>query len=248
MAMTRASVAVTGALVVSAAGAALWTAGTWQQHGVTARRQLLTLEYGAPLGSYDEIERETAYAARIPWVSSLREATRVQRAEATYWQGEYGALVSGQKTATEHERAEILLVAANAAFRQLTLDGSDKAAPERLTAVVGQYAEVLKRDPTLLDAAFNYELAVRTRDGLARSRAKVGATKDTSDAGRGAKHAGEGDDAQASAPPAQTIHGRTGKPPLNPDMNEFKIIVPQRPEERQQRPEAGAGGAKVRKG
>jgi hypothetical protein len=31
-------------------------------------------------------------------------------------------------------------------------------------------------------------------------------------------------------------------------MNEFKVVVPQRPDERQQKPEAGSGGTKVRKG
>ena len=50
------------------------------------------------------------------------------------------------------------------------------------------------------------------------------------------------------SPPVQTLHGAEGASPASTDMGDFKVIIPQNPQERQQRPESGAGGAKVRKG
>jgi hypothetical protein len=52
-------------------------------------------------------------------------------------------------------------------------------------------------------------------------------------------------DANAARP---TIHGRPGGPPKNADMNQFKIVVPKRSDERDNNPEGGQGQEKVRKG
>lgn len=88
---------------------------------------------------------------------------------------------------------------------------------------------MLKRAPHDFDAAYNYEFVARTRDTLARPRG-----------GRREK--------TTRATPDQTIHGRPGAPPESTRPDDFKIIVPQNQEERMQVPEAGVGGAKVRKG
>ena len=48
--------------------------------------------------------------------------------------------------------------------------------------------------------------------------------------------------------PPHTLHGRPGEVPPGADMNEFKVIVPQRSDERREQPEAGKGGTKARKG
>ena len=49
-------------------------------------------------------------------------------------------------------------------------------------------------------------------------------------------------------PSGPTLHGFPGAPPKGTDMSQFKIVIPKRGEERKDNPEAGKGGAKVRKG
>jgi hypothetical protein len=80
------------------------------------------------------------------------------------------------------------------------------------------------------DAAYNLEFVARAREELAKRRG---------DRSRGRA---------PSAAPERTIHGDAGAEPPGTDMGEFKIIVPQSEQERQQRPESGAGGSKRRRG
>jgi hypothetical protein len=44
------------------------------------------------------------------------------------------------------------------------------------------------------------------------------------------------------------LHGRAGAPPQNISMAGFKVIIPQRSDERTESEEAGKGGVKRRKG
>lgn len=235
--MKRPFVYLASAVLVSLAGAALSRAGTIEARMVTARRQLLTLQYQAPASEYAEVERATSYAAALPWAASLRGAIRAQRAESHYWQGAYEALRLGRDAggAIVEQDPTILLLAANAAYRQVKLDGTDRNAAERLTEIVRQYGEILKRDASLVDAAYNYEFAARTRDALVRARGARPGTRGTPSM-------------STAAATGHTMHGDSGLAPVNPSMNEFKVVVPQRPDERQQKPEAGSGGTKVRKG
>jgi hypothetical protein len=143
----------------------------------------------------------------------------------------------------------ILLLNANAAFRA-SQGASDRLdAVRRLDNVVKSYSEVLKApacgagdracDGRAMDAAFNYEYAIRTRDMLAKSRAP--AAKNAAKAA-----AATADDSDLPAGP--TLHGRPGAPPAAVDMNQFKIVIPKRGEERKDAPDAGKGGQKIRKG
>jgi len=52
-------------------------------------------------------------------------------------------------------------------------------------------------------------------------------------------------DATASG---NTIHGGVGEVPVDADAKKFKMIVPMRPDERQEAEKAGKGGTRVRKG
>jgi hypothetical protein len=90
-----------------------------------------------------------------------------------------------------------------------------------------------------MDAAFNYEYAIRTRDMLAKSRAPA--------AKSAAKAAAVPAD-ESDLPIGPTLHGRPGAPPAAVDMNQFKIVIPKRGEERKDAPDAGKGGQKIRKG
>ena len=44
------------------------------------------------------------------------------------------------------------------------------------------------------------------------------------------------------------MHGKPGGPPAAASMAQFKIVIPKRGEERKDDPQAGKGGAKIRKG
>ena len=93
-----------------------------------------------------------------------------------------------------------------------------------------------------MDAAYNYEYAIRVRDVM--NKTKPGAAAKAAAA------------THAAAPPAQagdlpsgpTLHGRPGGPPPASDMSQFKIVIPKRGDERKENPEAGKGGTKVRRG
>ncbi|MBL8143682.1 MAG: hypothetical protein JNM38_21390 [Acidobacteria bacterium] len=120
------------------------------------------------------------------------------------------------------------LVAANAAYRSVMRDGGDAATlVSRLDGVVKQYADVLRADPGSADAAFNYEFVVRYRAAIAARRQAM---------------------PPAAADEGLTMHGRAGAPPKGTDTRSFKMIVPMRPDERQQAEEAGRSGKRARKG
>jgi hypothetical protein len=176
---------------------------------------------------------------------------RGARASAGYWRTDYAAIApqhDANGVITETDPA-ILLLNANAAFRasQATNDRLD--AVRRLDNVVKSYSEVLKApacgagdracDGRAMDAAFNYEYAIRTRDMLAKSRAP--AAKNAAKAAAAATEEGD-------LPVGPTLHGRPGAPPAAVDMNQFKIVIPKRGEERKDAPDAGKGGQKIRKG
>jgi hypothetical protein len=209
-------------------GAALWTLGRLEQRLAESRRQLLTLQYEAPLEEYDRLEPSAAWAGRLPATASLLGDLHDQRATSHYWHRDYAAATLARDEAgglTERD-PYLLLVGANAAFRQIRLEGGDKATVQRLNAILEQYAEAMKQGAGF-DAAYNYEFVVRARDAITKPR---------------------GDKSAAKPAVAQTIHGRPGAPPGPSQTKDFKIIVPQRSDERNQQPEAGSGAKKERRG
>jgi hypothetical protein len=118
-------------------------------------------------------------------------------------------------------------LAANAAYRANEFDPTNRQASiQRLQAIVTYYADLVKSNPELFDAAYNYEFTARLRSSLERS-------------GR---------------PPAPddknqpTIHGHPGAPAKGAAPNKLNIIVPKSGDERNSSPEAGQGGQKPRKG
>ena len=208
------------------AGGLLWTRGKSEQRVVDAKRALLALNYDAARTALESTERSARAAQLLPGATELQRIMEEQRAQASYWTRDYGAAAT-DGTLDGASRVTRLL-AVNAAFRRVKLDGSDRGATERLQEVAAQYVELLRADPDLVEAAYNYEFVTRTRERLARPRGARGARIDL--------------------PPIQTLHGAEGGSPAPTDMGDFKVIIPQNPQERQQRPESGAGGAKVRKG
>ena len=222
------------ALLFAAAGGAAWKLGQAERELAAAHEQLSTMRYGVAADRASGLEPTLRYAAPVPVVGSgMLTDARDDRATAEYWLGRYDALTadhdaSGAAIARDPHQ---LFLASNAAFRATQAETVDRAtALPHLEAVIKGYADVLKTNPGDADAAYNYEFAVRTRDALARMRGSTGFSK------------------LSIAETTPTIHGRPGAPPKGVSLSNFKVMVPQRSDERKNNLEAGKGGAKVRKG
>jgi hypothetical protein len=228
------------AVLLALTGALFWTEGKAETRLAEAHRRLATLQYADAALAGDQIRGQTGLA-RVPVLGSDAGAdARRVRTTATYWDAEYSALAPPRDAAgtiTESDPA-VLLVEADAAFRTGQGDSDRSSLLRKLDAVVKSYAEVLKADPRSPEAAYNYEYTVRLRDNLQRARpaAKQAAAKSVANGDAG------------DLPSGPTLHGHPGGPPAKTDMSQFKIVIPKRGEERKDDPQAGKGGAKVRKG
>jgi hypothetical protein len=224
------------AAILMIVGFVIWTTGRIEQRATDARKQLLMLMYDGPVAEYDALEQDLRYLRLMPPLGTIHSGIREQRATSRYWSGSYGELAPKTDAAggvTERDPG-LLLVAANAAYREAGAGQNDPGAVQRLEAVLDQYTDVLRRGPWQFDAAYNYEFLARRRDALIRAQSQ--------------KPSQRGRQAVVQATPPHTIHGRPGEVPPGADMNEFKVIVPQRSDERREQPEAGKGGVKARKG
>lgn len=222
------------AVLLLVVGFTLWTTGRFERRVVNASKELVMLRYDAPQPEYDAIERSLGFLRRAPWLAVMHTAVREQRATSRYWLHQYSSLAletdAGGKITEQN--AEIVFLAANAAYRRTAHDGSPAQVVPNLERLLEQYAWVLERNPDHFDAAYNYEFVSRVRDGLTRAPG-----------GKPAPAMGT-----ALQPTLQTIHGPQGRLPAGVEFNDFKIIVPQRSDERKEQPEAGKGGPSARKG
>jgi hypothetical protein len=191
----------------------------------------------------------------VPMVGRAAETdVRDTRAAAGYWRTDYDAIAprrDANGVITETDPA-ILFLSANAGFRasQGATDRGDLV--RRLDNVVKTYGEVLKAEAggcgtaadacetRAMDAAYNYEYAIRAREAMVRGRGPVAGKKE-------ARAAIKVDD-EGDLPAGPTLHGHPGGPPPATEMNQFKIVIPKRGEERKDAPDAGKGGQKIRKG
>ena len=241
------------AIVFVAAGGALWLAGHTETQLADVHKQLATLHYADAQSQGTAVEEALGLERRVPVLGKAADTdARDARAAAGYWRTDYAA-IAPQKDAnglvTETDPA-ILLLSANAAFRTSMAVPDRLDTVRRLDTVVKSYAEVMKAqgsacgtsqpacDARAMDAAFNYEFAIRTRDAMAKAKNAPVKTA--------AKAAPKADDTDLPAGP--TLHGKPGAPPAAVDMNQFKIVIPKRGEERKDAPDAGKGGQKIRKG
>jgi hypothetical protein len=245
------------AVLFALAGGAFWIAGQTDRRLAGVHAQLATLQYATAVTEGDDVEQSLTLERRVPIVGAAAAAdVRDTRAAAGYWQADYAAIAprhDANGVVTETDPA-ILFLTANAAFRasQASTDRND--AIRRLDTVVKSYAEVLKTqgggcgtagqpcEARAMDAAYNYEYAVRARETTARP--KPGTSAKNAAARAALKMPDEGSDLPSGA----TLHGKPGGPPPATDMNQFKIVIPKRGEERKDAPDAGKGGTKVRKG
>jgi hypothetical protein len=241
------------AIALTLAGGALWMAGRTETRLADVHKQMATLQYADAQSSGSAVEETLGLERRVPVLGKAAENdARDIRATAGYWRNDYAAIApkhdaNGVITETD---PGILLLTANAAFRASQAAGDRLDTVRRLDGVVKGYAEVLKAQSAAcagdaacearsVDAAFNYEYAIRTRDMLAKARGPASAKS-------AAKMAAKTD--ESDLPSGPTLHGRPGGPPPAVDMNQFKIVIPKRGEERKDAPDAGKGGQKIRKG
>jgi hypothetical protein len=239
------------AIVLVFAGGALWLAGRTETQLADVHKQLAMLHYADAQSEGSEVEQALGLERRVPMLGKAAETdARGARASAGYWRTDYAAIApqhDANGVITETDPA-ILLLNANAAFRASQAAGDRLDTVRRLDTVVKNYAEVLKApacgasdracDGRAVDAAFNYEYAIRTRDMLAKQRGPAAKAP--------AKMARAAD--ETDLPSGPTVHGKPGAPPAAVDMNQFKIVIPKRGEERKDAPDAGKGGQKIRKG
>jgi len=222
------------AIVLAIAGAVSWTLGRSTRDLANLRQEVATLQFAPASDRAGELDQRTWYFGLPDPRTPSRAETRRDLATSNYWLGRYdrlsrGGSQNGQASAADGQE---MLLASNAAYRATQMETVDRPAMlQHLEGVIKAYGEVLKADPDSVDAAYNYEFVVRTRNTLTRPPAP------------GAKLA-----AAEATPQPPSMHGRVGAPPKSVNMATFRVIIPKRSEERQENPEASKGGAKTRKG
>ncbi len=236
--MKTAGIYIFLALVLLAGGALLGKSGKLERRAVSARLELATLQYSAPAHEYHQIQDESRYLRQLPWISSMTTDVNGQKAISEYWESDYAALVlqrDASGTTTEQD-PELLLLSANASYRATKLIQGDPGVDRQLQSVESSYAEVLKRDPGNMEAAYNYEFVARVREILASIRSAKSGVK------------GQNLAEKMRMTPGRTVNGDQGAPPQGTDMTQFKVLVPKQGDERKDDPEAGKGTKRVRKG
>lgn len=208
-----------GRLIIAVA---LGAAAIW------ARAEAWTLRARA-----DRLERQATLRIDID------SADAAERARAAYWRGAYDSIAATPDDRERQQDPQVLLIAANAAFR--AAEDAPQPRPARvqqLDLVVQAYASALKAPVFMPDAAFNYEYVVRLRDALARAKgarpaqvAKVPPPTPSAD-----------------LPVGPTIHGRPGMPPPETKAEEFEILTPMEYGDREAQPEPTTGVKPLRKG
>jgi hypothetical protein len=243
--MTRAVACLVLGALLMVGGVSLGAAGYLERRAAKVREQMFTLQHDAVAGGHGRIDDWVSYARRVPWVGSLGVERAEQRASSQYWLRQYETLglPAGTDAASSGVHPHMLMMAAHAAYRRIMLDGSDADTVKRLDRVLELYIEVLKRDPRDFDAAYNYEFVARRRNAIAamlltQARAQ-GRNRSPQDARRRV---------QSEPRAGKTLHGERGAVPPGLEQEEYKVIVPQPTDEREEQREAGAGAPRMRKG
>src|SRR5947208_3998147 len=236
---------LTVALLLVAAGAGLWRVAAYERDAADAYAQMGMLRFARVVARSSEPDTRMAVIDSVPWLGEqVYGDRRWRRTLAQYWLGQYSEIAdsSEAEAPNAHPSPELLLLRANAAFRDLQRSTADRATKlKNAEAVIQRYAQVLK-STDLEDAAYNYEYVVRVRNALAkpspaREQAALLATL-SQKAGTAAKDLPEG----------RTIHGQPGEYPVGTGTSPFNTIIPMETEERDTEIEAGVTGRKQRKG
>jgi len=215
-------------IILAAAGEAVRRAAIIEERLADAQEELSTTARVVP-ATAAALDESIGPVTRVPIVGPrLVREVRHQQAESAYWQGDYTALVGSPTAAAAvpEDDSELLLLSANAAFRNaVRLNKTPQTLARSLDDVLKAYAAVLKADPESTDAAYDYEYVTRLRAALAAGRT-----------------------AAMPAERTNNMQGEEGEPPEGNKNSEFNVIVPLRPEERQEQMDPGAGAVIKRRG
>lgn len=225
---------VVGALLL--AGAAIAAAGAARESRRQAGQwqQLVTLHYDGAVDAGAPRPGRVAAALVVDPVAVARRQLTVD-----YWLGRYDEIVTTHGGATD---ADMLLVAANAAFRAARQDRAvGPEAARQLDGVLQAYAAVLKAAPRHADAAFNFEYVSRLRD-------RIGQMKPAPPAKERESPRGAGPIRTSDLPSGPTVHGLPGGPPPEIKAEEFQILTPRDLGDREADPEQAPGSRMRRKG
>ena len=224
--MKTTSVPLALAVTLAIVGYATWQASVIERRVAAATRDLVAFRYDGPPTTLGDLPVGRHVARLVPGTGrTLEEAGHVQ-STARYWSGQFAALEA---------EADDPFIAANAAYRALQRGGGPwRTAVGRLDGIITAYAEVMRQQPDNVDAAYNYELAVRVRDAIARAQVEIPPSPAAP--------------ASGDLPEGASVHGAVGAPPAGTDMKEYRMLVPMRPDERLDADEAGQGGANRKKG
>src|SRR5262245_20381122 len=237
------------AIILFAAAALSWREAALARRVADAHRRLATLHFDAEDGIAEEESPLNRLA--VPMLS-LDQEIREHRARSGYWRQRTengasaapaaplpGARGGNQGESTEAADPELMFVATNTAFRAATRQTTDRPRTvERLDTVIQAYGEVLRAAPANVDAAYNYEYAVRMRDIIARGK---------NTAVKGRKPMDDELGGSVDLPPGPTIHGRPGGPPPEIPGDQFRTIAPMPYEEREES-DPGRGPSPQRRG
>ena len=217
------------AAVLLLAGEAFRRAAAIENTLAATQEQLTMLPATVTSASYDAIEDDLAMAAQLPIVGEpLLAEVRIERARAAYWNGDYAAVrEAAVSTDDENRGPDLMFLAANARYRDAVRAGAPRATLLRnLDEVLKGYGDVLKADAEHAGAAYNYEFVSRLRTALARGQQSINIADDE----------------------RPNMQGEEGEPPKGTKPPEFNVIVPMRPDERQEQFDAGVGGVTRRRG
>ncbi|MGE0041017.1 MAG: hypothetical protein AB7H88_16755 [Vicinamibacterales bacterium] len=223
----RTSTLIVVAILLAVAGAVLWRVAGIEQVVAEGERELAVLHYGDPPTTLAGIEDGTGLLQYIPSVRWTITQGIYARATSRFWSGQFASLASEADTKP--------FLAANAAYREVQREGGPwRAVVGRLDAVITAYADAMRRQPYNIDAAYNYELAIRMRDVIATAQVDISPAPAPTVTG--------------DLPDGPSVHGDEGAPPEASDTKQFKMIVPMRPDERMEAEQAGRSGEKKKKG
>lgn len=225
------------ALVFLVAGGLLWTVGRLEQRVADGARHLATLESDTATAGPDDTQPSRALARFLPWVADRLAEMRWQRVTRQYFLSSDATVMPerlGDAPAPTDSRIQFLM--ANVEFHAARRTRGDRQTLLRkLDGVIKSYADGLKSSPGNDDAVYNFELAARTRNALAKRPRNSAGTETI-------------DDEESNGPPGKPpLHGKVGEAPPPAQMRQFNLLAPQRPDERRER-EAGKGAKPVRKG
>ena len=202
-----------------------------------SQEQLATLESVAMAVDKPTIEEKLGFVGKLPIISTsiLADAHR-QRTAAEYYRGNYGTVhfLDTELSKNQVDPA-LFFLSANALFRIALQNEEVSAVVQKLDEAVQAYANLLKKEPNHRDAAYNYEFVVKFRNALASQ-----IQSQTLD--RAAQ------EAERDLPPPPAVHGDEGAPPIDTEEEDFNVIIPLRPEERDELMKAGSGRRPKRRG